>query len=264
MNYLEQNSQALLKKLHLLSTKELADLVKEHNENYFIKNNPQITDEAFDKLVEALKAKDPLNSLLIEIIGDKSSGIIHNSPMLSLDKCYDEESFIKWQKKIQGDILALPKIDGVACSLIYDKNGKLIRAATRGDGTKGENILANVLMIKSIPHELKYDFTVENFLEIRGEIFMPISTFKNYFAQEFSNPRNLAAGAIKLKDHKKSANYKLDFLAYDMLGDLHDNILDKLNYLKKLGFNKIPFLMLNNNIKDIVNEFLKQQANFDF
>ena len=264
MNSLEQNSQMLLKQLHLLSVDKLASLIDYHNENYFIKNEPQITDEAFDKLIETLRSKDPYHPSLMKIVGNSSQEIIHKYPMLSLDKCYDKESFLKWQKKIKGDIVALPKIDGIACSLIYDKNGKLITAATRGDGVKGENILSNVLMIKNVPQKIIIPNQVKELLEIRGEVFMPISIFQKYFAKDFSNPRNLAAGAIKLKDNIKSANYKLDFLAYDMIGDASLTISEKLASLAELGFSNIPFLMLNNDVNDIVNNFLQKQKEFDF
>ena len=103
MNSLEQNSQMLLKQLHLLSVDKLASLIDYHNENYFIKNEPQITDEAFDKLIETLRSKDPYHPSLMKIVGNSSQEIIHKYPMLSLDKCYDKESFLKWQKKIKSD-----------------------------------------------------------------------------------------------------------------------------------------------------------------
>ena len=116
--------------------------------------------------------------------------------MLSLDKCYSEDDLLKWANKFKYGYVMTPKIDGMACSIKYTK-GKLSVASTRGDGSIGEDITANVMSIPSIPKTLKS----EDNIEVRGEIYMPISTF-NKFSNDFSNPRNAVAGTLKNKEGK--------------------------------------------------------------
>ena len=269
MDYLEKNSENLLKNLPNLSIDQMAELVSYHNNKYFVDNAPEISDEAFDKLAQALRLQDPHNKSLVKLVEKVIDQVAHKTPMLSLDKCYDDASFFKWQQKINEKIIACPKIDGVACSLVYDQQGNLIRAATRGNGYVGENILQNILVIESIPKKLNQDILakiiIEDNLEIRGEIFMPVSIFNQQFAANFSNPRNLAAGAIKLKNSQKSADYKLNFLAYDMLGDNLETLDKKFFYIEKLKFLKLPFLYLEDNkVNEILNYFLNKRENFDF
>ena len=140
-----KNSEILLKRLAVMSEEELSELIAYHNKKYFEDADPEITDEAFDKLVEVLRFKNPRAKVLEEIGAETPSAfepsfgsqVIHEKPMLSLLKCYDESSFFKWSEKIRGDLVAMPKIDGVACSISYSKEGAMLRAATRGDGRVG-------------------------------------------------------------------------------------------------------------------------------
>ena len=194
---------------------ELEEAVRFHNDLYFVKKTPKISDSEFDRLVEALKRKNPHSLILSEIGSDLSKTektVIHDVPMLSLDKCYSEKDLDRWADKFEGEVIASPKIDGCAVAIRYDTAGNLQLAATRGSGVEGELITANVRFVKGIPQKIG----MKN-IEVRGEVYMPLSVFEK-FSEQFANPRNLAAGAIKQKDPKKTAAYHLSFFAYDVLG----------------------------------------------
>lgn len=199
-----------------LSVKELEAAVRHHNELYFAKHRPEIADEEFDRLVETLKKKRPDSPVLREVGSDVGASgaktFRHKVLMLSLDKCYNEEDLLHWAEKFSGDVIASPKIDGCAVALHYGGSGELKLAATRGSGVEGEVITANARFVRTIPQKI----ALKN-VEVRGEIYMPLSVFKRY-AGEFANPRNLAAGAIKQKDPCKTGKYRLAFFAYNLLG----------------------------------------------
>lgn len=265
------NSEHLLKKLAKLSESELSALVLHHNQKYFQANQPEITDEAFDKLVEALRFINPDAPALLEI-GSKevASEIIHQEPMLSLEKCYDDATFFKWAHKISGSFVAMPKIDGVACSITYSKQGKLIMASTRGDGRVGENITKNALLIgdlpKNLPTKALSTLGIQESCNIRGEVFLPLSTFKNRFAQEFSNPRNLAAGFLKLKIADEAKSNCLRFFPYDIRGTNLTTEQEKFELLDILGFSMMPWSMVTNDqeaSKTYLN-LLREREHYDF
>jgi len=181
-------SKKLLAQISRLSEAQLLDLVRLHNKKYFIDNEPEISDEAFDMLVETLKFTNKDSPVLSEI-GFKPEKLFgnevrHQKPMLSLDKCYDEVSFFKWADKIKCDFMTMPKIDGVATSIIFNSKGEILRAATRGDGKVGEDITNNILVISDIPKKLLVDqfqdmLDKEQTLEVRGEVYLSISRFEN-------------------------------------------------------------------------------------
>ena len=219
-----------------MSVEALEAEVRRHNELYFLQHAPEISDELFDQLVEILRKKKPDSFVLTELISDvreEGKKVKHAAPMLSLDKCYDEASLLSWASKFEGDVLGMPKIDGCAVSLHYDQSGKLSRAATRGSGIEGEDITANVHAVDSIPKQLK----IQN-VEVRGEVYMPLSIFLKY-RETFANPRNLAAGAIKQKDPKKTGAYSLSFFAFDLLGTQAMSEVEKRETLQQ---QKIPAL----------------------
>lgn len=237
-----------------MSISELEALVRKHNHLYFIENQPIISDYEFDQLVEELKKRKPDSAVLKELVSDvtpSGAKVVHDTPMLSLDKCYAEKNINDWADKFKGEVIASPKIDGAAVSIKYGKDGKLFQAATRGDGIEGEDITANVLHIKSIPHKIS-----QKNVEIRGEVFMRLSIFKKY-KEQFSNPRNLAAGAIKQKDPQKTAEYNLSFFAYDLLNANLKTEAEKREVLEK---NKIPtapwFLIAKDKMQRTFEEFL--------
>lgn len=268
----------LLSQLPTLSIEELEELVRYHNHQYFVLMSPEVSDETFDKLVETLRSKKPNSSALAELGSDlpKTPGttfatITHRSPMLSLDKCYEQDTFDKWREKIRCDLIAMPKIDGVACSLIYGPDGRLLQAATRGDGEKGENITQNVLMIRELPHHLDAEIIrpfldQDACLEVRGEVFIPLSLFNEKYAEDFSSPRNLAAGGLKQKEAQKSGEIELRFFPYDVRGEKLFSEQEKFVLLEKLGFLMMPWEHLTNNeqaIKAFIS-FNERSRDFDF
>ncbi|MFA5812744.1 MAG: NAD-dependent DNA ligase LigA, partial [bacterium] len=202
-----------------MTVRELETEVRRHNRLYFLEHKPVISDEEFDRLVEILRRRAPDSKALAELASDvRPAGVKvrHKVPMLSLDKCYDEDALNDWAAKFEGDAIASPKIDGVAVSLRYDAKGRLEQAATRGDGVEGEDITPNARRVRAIPQDAMA-LAKKGAFEVRGEVYMPLSVFARYKG-EFANPRNLAAGAVKQKDPAKTADYSLSFFAYDLLG----------------------------------------------
>lgn len=267
-NKIIEASEKLIASLATLSEPELVRLIKLHNKNYFEFNAPEITDEAFDKLVETLRFVNPHAPVLSEI-GSRSSAfgneVVHALPMLSLEKCYDDASFLKWAKKINGGFVVMPKIDGVACSIVY-RDGTLVQAATRGDGRVGEDITKNALLIHDLPKQLPIPQMKDRELEVRGEIYLPLSIFNTRFASEFVNPRNLAAGFVKLKEEDRSKTSFLRFFPYDVRGVHVATEQEKFVLLADLGFSMMPWSVVENNEKAtaIYVTFLTSRDEFDY
>ncbi|HVH44666.1 MAG TPA: NAD-dependent DNA ligase LigA [Labilithrix sp.] len=216
--------------------------IRHHNALYWEKNAPEISDYDYDKLVVRLKELAPTSPVLNEM-GEKAPAALgtafrHREPMLSLDKCYSAEELVEWAKSFTGKVVAMPKYDGVACSLHYE-GGRLRVAATRGDGMVGDDITANALGIADIPAQIPS----KERLEIRGEVYMRLSVFARYKAEGMANPRNLTAGAVKLKDAAKSAAYGLSFAAYDVIGGSEASQVEELDRLVELGFPKIDYVV---------------------
>src|SRR5690606_38161799 len=155
--------------------------------------------------------------------------VVHDSPMLSLEKCYDEETLRKWFEKFEGDVVVSPKVDGVAVSLKYRGN-ELVLAATRGNGVEGELITDNARQILGLPAVLH---EAAGPIEVRGEAYMPLSVFESKFAAQFANPRNTTAGALKQKEALKTADYEIHFFAYDLLGERWDTEAEKFARLSR-------------------------------
>jgi DNA ligase (NAD+) len=245
-----------------LSIAELEKRVREHNRRYFVEHKPVISDYEFDRLVEALRQKAPRSEALEELGSDVSgerAEVQHTVPMLSLDKCYDDETLDDWASKFKGDVVASPKIDGCAVALRYDTHGELSVAATRGSGTLGEDITPNVKFIKDIPQKI----ALKN-VEIRGEVYMPLSVFKRYKA-EFANPRNLAAGAIKQKDPHKTGDYMLKFWGYEVLGSDAGTEMEKRALLKKNHFPVVETVeVAHDGLHKIFQKFLDHRETYDF
>jgi DNA ligase (NAD+) len=231
----------------------------QHNHNYHVLARPTITDEHYDQLFKELRDlekafpefNDP-NSPTSRVGGasiDTFDKIKHAVPMLSLENTFTSSEVVSFfQSKVPGreDLLGVaePKIDGLSMSLMYECS-KLVRATTRGDGTTGDDVTANVRTIPSVPLVLGKDFSGE----IRGEVYMSRKQFEKLNAQLekegdelFANPRNAAAGSIKRKNPAEVAARKLSFIAYHyrpvgshLIGpdDSHSGVLE---YLNKLGF----------------------------
>jgi DNA ligase (NAD+) len=254
-----------------MSVEQLEAAVRYHNAKYWIEHAPEIADPEFDKLVEVLRAKSP-DSPVLNAIGPAGAGVDdgeelgdgvrvrHERPMLSLDKCYDESTLRKWFEKFDGDAVVSPKVDGLAISIKYGPDGKLIIGATRGNGTIGELITDNIKYIEGIPHQI-----ADGDVEVRGEAYMPISVFKERYAAQYANPRNLAAGALKQKDASKTGAYSLRFFAYDVLGPQFDSEIDKNEYLKKMGFEPVDTLLVTHaDLQQAYDRILALRATLDY
>jgi DNA ligase (NAD+) len=242
------------------SISELEALITRHNYLYW-QQQPEITDTEYDLLVEQLRSLHPTSTVLNHLgfnFDEVGTKVYHQKPMLSLDKCYDEENLIKWTEKspVKCNWVMMPKIDGMACSLLY-KNGRLIQGATRGTGTVGEDITQNISQI--VPNKIE----LLGEIEIRGELYMPISVFTQY-QLEYSNPRNAVAGFCKRKE--QSQNIGIKFLAYDLINATATTMVDKLTQLSLQGFD-IPFWKLFNSnflMQPAFEEVLENRATYDY
>jgi DNA ligase (NAD+) len=207
--------------------------IQRHEELYRKKHAPEISDFEFDKLVDQLadlERKHPeLAGPDLGIGDDKSEGFQqadHKAPMLSLDNTYDEADFRAFgdrlYKALGGtglEFIVEPKVDGVAVSLTFEK-GQFVRAVTRGNGTRGDDVTANVSLIREIPRTLK---GAPDFLEVRGEIYMALAEFQrlNQLREAegeplYANPRNLAAGTVKLLDGEEARKRRLSIVCYGL------------------------------------------------
>lgn len=170
-------------------------------------------------------------------IVNKLEKVTHNHKMLSLEKTKNIDDISKFFGN--KDYIAMCKMDGLTCSLTYE-NGKLVSAETRGNGSVGENILHNAMVIPSIPKKIKYNGT----LVVDGEIICTAENFKQ-FEDKYENPRNFAAGSIRLFNSKECYERNLTFVAWDIIDDYENisTLSDKLIFLKKLGFESVPYAM---------------------
>lgn len=182
---------------------------------YYNSSSPRMSDEQYDALVDELAARHP-NHPLLQVVGTVPAGaaVQHSVPMLSLDKCLTLETLNAWftscKLPVRTPILIEPKIDGVSASIIYE-GGKLVRAATRGDGLVGEDVTHVVRRIPDVPQ------TVGGLdpLEVRGEIYMRLSVFRT-FGDRFKHPRNATVGALKGEGGSAAGPEHLSFYAYEM------------------------------------------------
>jgi DNA ligase (NAD+) len=248
-----------------LSVKELEELIRHHNRLYWDEQKPEISDYDYDRLVNRLKELAPKSPVLVAMGPSKpvavdGEEVKHKVEMLSLDKVYDEGELGKWAASFEGDVVMSPKFDGIACALHYSHHGELTLAATRGDGKAGDNITANVREIADVPRKVK-----ARGIEVRGEIFMKLSVFKNFKDQGFANPRNLAAGAVKQKDTAKSRAYKLSFAAYDVIGTDLKTEAEKMDFLAEIGFPPIERkTMPKSDMQKGYDEMAKKRSSLDF
>ena len=252
------------RRLAQMTVEQLEDELRHHNHLYWDLNQPQIADTEYDRLVRRLQAVAPDSPVLQQMgptgTGRLGEGVTHSSPMLSLDKCYNDEDLLSWADKFTGDVVVTPKMDGIAASLRYDAAGRLTLAATRGSGAEGDDITVNVRTIKDIPNEVDIAG-----VEARGEIYMRLSVF-SHLSDKYANPRNLAAGAIKHKDPQRCRDYKLSFAAYDLLGD--DTVKtekEKLDRLVAMGFAQMEYrLMGKENLPEGYQHFAQVRGDLDF
>jgi len=267
---------------------EIEQLRKElryHNYRYYVLNQPEISDYKFDSLMKKLKSLEeeyPLmkdsNSPTERVGGEPLKGfsnVTHDPQMLSLDNTYDEKELKEFEQRVLKNLgnkankiewVIELKIDGVAVSLEYE-NGKFIRGSTRGDGVIGDDITQNIKTIKSVPLELLEGGENYSRLEVRGEVFMPDSSFlklnkekEEKDEQLFANPRNATAGTLKNLDPRIVAERNLDIYIHSY-GTLPDNIKthsEALDILEKIGFKVISLREIRNSIeesKDLIKEW---------
>lgn len=235
---------------------ELIDLINKASYEYYVLDNPTITDQEYDDYYNELlriesnypdlKREDsPTNRVGGKVL-DKFEKVRHETPMLSFDDIFNEEEIILFDDRIRKVITnpiytVEPKMDGLSGSLVY-KNGLLVRGATRGDGIIGEDITENIKTIKSIPLRLNKNIDIE----VRGEIYMSKSSFQkaNFERSKngenlFANPRNAAAGSVRQLDSKIAASRNLDFMAYFIPNPENYGLVSQsqsLAFLRELGF----------------------------
>ena len=258
---------------------ELRELIHSYNTQYYINSISVVSDYEFDQLLkelEELEIKYPeiydANSPTKRVGGDITKTfetVPHKYPMLSLSNSYSKDDIADFDQRVK-KIIDVPltyicelKYDGVAISIIY-KNGNLVKAITRGDGTQGEDVTNNVRTISSVPLVLSGDYP-EN-LEVRGEIMYSKSVFKELNKNRekqglalFSNPRNSASGTLKLQDSSIVAKRKLDCFIYAIFLDNQriNSLFKQYNYLAQFGF-KVPsvkdkYVEQVNNVNGIMN-----------
>jgi len=263
----------------------LREALEYHNNKYYIENAPEISDMEFDRLMHELEALEALHPELYDPnsptqrvgrdFNQEFTQVAHKYPMLSLGNTYSEEElreFDKRVRKVAGDVeyVCELKYDGTSISLTY-RDGELIQAVTRGDGVRGDDVTANVRTIRTIPLKLRGDYPAE--FEIRGEILMPFAVF-NRLNQEkaeageplFANPRNAAAGTLKLQNSSLVAKRHLDCFLYYVPGEETpaDTHYGNLLKAKEWGFHMPPYVALCRSMDEVwafVEKWDKERVN---
>ena len=268
---------------------ELSEVIDNHNYKYYVLAQPSISDYDFDMLMNELIALEKefpdlaLPSSPTQRVGGDITKefplVKHRYPMLSLANSYNRDEIIEFIQRIEKTIeepvefVCELKFDGVSISLTYEK-GVLVRAVTRGDGTQGDEVTANIKTIHSVPLKLRGNFP--DFLEMRGEVIMPHDSFNKVNAERdelglptFANPRNAAAGTIKLQDSKEAASRRLDNFCYYMMMDNlpYQTHYQSLMAAKEWGFNISPHMKVCRNIdeiQDFINYWDEKRRNLPF
>lgn len=258
---------------------ELIEIINEADYNYHTLDNPTITDQEYDKYLRELfeieeahpdwvREDSPTQHAGGKII-EGFNKVTHKIPMMSLSDVFSESEVIAFDERIKKEgitpeYMCELKIDGLSVSLLYE-DGKLVRAATRGDGTTGEDITHNAKTIKVIPLKLKEKVNIE----VRGEIFMNKETLvklneerKKHNQPLLQNCRNAAAGSIRQLDSKVAASRKLDNFIYHLPNPLDYNLhthAEAIEYMTRLGFKTNPNNRLVKNISEVI-EYIEEKA----
>ncbi len=261
----------------------LRNQLNEYNYQYYVLDDPTVPDAEYDRLLRQLQALEVQYPQLIvedsptQRVGGQANtsfaSVTHEVPMLSLDNAFDETEFRQFDKRIQDRLKTStdnvfcgePKLDGLAVSILY-QDGIMVRAATRGDGTTGEDITHNVRTIKNVPLRLRGDHPAR--LEVRGEVFMPKAGFDTMNVQQqaqgkktFANPRNAAAGSLRQLDPKITATRPLMFYCYSMgvvdgeQGELADTHHGRLSQLKAWGLPLCGEIAVLDNVDDALSYY---------
>lgn len=252
---------------------ELINILNEASRNYYELDNPTITDQEYDDLYQELekleqkypelkKDNSPTNRVGGKVI-DEFAKVIHNVPMMSLGDIFSEEEIREFDERIKKTIsnptyVCELKIDGLSVSLLY-QNGKLVRAATRGNGVIGEDITHNVETIKNVPLSIKF----KDEIEVRGEIYMPKKSFlklneerKKNGENLFANPRNAAAGSVRQLDSSIAAKRNLSTFIYHLPEyEKYEikNHSEALKFMENLGFTVNSNIIVAKNIDEVIN-----------
>jgi len=267
---------------------EIAQLrleIEAHNRRYYQLDAPSIPDAEYDRLFNRLEALERENPHLIDSssptqrVGSHPSAafisVAHSHPMLSLSNAFSEEEVFKFDERVRGELHVIsveysaePKFDGLAVSLIYSK-GKLVRGATRGDGSVGEDVTANLRTVRSIPLVVPPPWPAEDF-EIRGEVLIFLREFENLNLQqraqglaEFANPRNAAAGSLRQSDPRIAAERPLRFFGYSLIdrnGELCRTHGEALAQIRNLGFPVAHHCEIVNGANGLIDYFSRTSA----
>ncbi|HEX3739760.1 MAG TPA: NAD-dependent DNA ligase LigA, partial [Terriglobales bacterium] len=222
----------------------LREEIRHHEYRYYVLDDPQLSDAEFDRLMNALKKLEAAHPELItpesptqRVGGKPREGFVkvaHSAPMLSLDNAYSEEELRDWERRVhelsgRNDIeyVCELKLDGMSLALRY-QDGKLVRGITRGDGSTGEDVTSNVRTVRSVPLSISHDQLKKAGIpldfEVRGEMLMPIASFKKMNEErakqelsQFANPRNATAGTVRQLEPSITAQRRLDYFAYMLI-----------------------------------------------
>jgi len=270
-----------------MNIEELRKQIHYHDKKYYIDNTPEITDYDYDQLMQELIELEKENTALITpdsptqrvggVPAEEFQQVKHSIPMLSLDNTYNEEDIRDFDKRVRGllpnetiEYVVELKIDGIGISLVYE-HGKFVRGVTRGDGDVGEDVTANLKTIKSLP--LVIDYKEE--LEVRGEVYMSKTTFQRLNQEKeengeqlFANPRNAAAGSIRLLDSKITASRPLDIFLYTLciLGDIQTQY-GALMCMNVMGLKVNTLTNIFSDIEYVVeycNSWIEKRDNLDY
>jgi len=281
-------SNSLSKPIVLKKIERLREDIKYHEKKYYVDNDPQISDHEFDLLMKELQKLEQQFPELItpesptQRVGEQPiegfTPIKHSTPMLSLDNCYNIEELKEFEERIKRiipekkiDYVAELKIDGLGISVTYH-NGKFTQAVTRGDGFRGDDVSNNVKTIKSLPLTINSTDDVE----VRGEIYLPYTSFQKINTEReekeeplFANPRNAAAGSIRLLDPKVVAQRGLDIFLYSIFvqGIEKESQWENLNALKKSNFKINPNSRLCHSLDEVIDfyeEWHERRDNLDY
>ncbi|MDH4218909.1 MAG: NAD-dependent DNA ligase LigA [Candidatus Aminicenantes bacterium] len=266
----------------------LRENIKYHEKKYYVDNDPQISDHEFDLLMKELQKLEQQFPELItpesptQRVGEQSiegfASVKHSTPMLSLDNCYNKEELREFEERIKRiipeqkiDYVAELKIDGLGISVIY-RNGKFTQAVTRGDGFRGDDVSNNVKTIKSLPLTINSTDDVE----VRGEIYLPYTSFQKINTEReekgeplFANPRNAAAGSIRLLDPRIVVQRGLDTFLYSIFihGVEKESQRENLDALKAFHFKINPCSRLCRSLDEVIDfyeEWREQRDNLDY
>lgn len=263
---------------------ELRSQIVFHEKKYYVDNDPQISDHEFDLLVRELEQLEKLHPDLVtpdsptQRVGEQPlegfTTVVHARPMLSLDNCFSTKELRDFEDRIRRllpgenlDYVAELKIDGLGISVFY-RGGRFTQAVTRGDGLHGDDVTANVKTIRSFPMRIANAQDVE----VRGEIYLPYASFQKINRQReengeppFANPRNAAAGSIRLLDPKEVATRRLDVFLYSIFinGREMDSQWNNLESLRALGFKTNPASKPCSSLDEVIAFYEEWQANRD-